>query len=204
MPMLTSDPVDVRLTSMDIATLIQVQEKVFQKQLDWIRQADKKSQILMGTNLAMVAGLLSLTSKPGALNAGHAGQVVVGIFFPALSLLSCAAATSPGIKHKREHELLAVGPLRIVWRKRVPPNPQRQGTSLIFFGDIRRLSLEGYSERVSRQAPERYLEDLNSQCHVNATIADIKFEMLRRATVQLAFGFFPWALSIYLLRTMLS
>jgi len=185
---------------MDVVALVQMQEKVFQKQLDWIRQADKKAQILMGTNLAMVAALLSLTSKPGAINAAHAALVLLGVFFPAMSLLACTAATSPRIKGRHEHTLLSIGPIQVLWRKRTTSKFPRAAKSLIYFGDIGQLTLADYADRVREQTPERYLQDLNMQCHVNATIANLKFEGIRRASTQLAVGFFTWALAIYLLR----
>jgi hypothetical protein len=187
---------------MDVLSLIELQEKTLQKQLDWIRQADKKAQILMGTNLAMIGGLLSLTSKSEVLGLSLPVLVTIGVLFPALSLVSCTSATSPRIGHSAEHDLVVLGRLRITWRKPQADRPTDSRPSLIFFGQIRRLSLEAYSDRVSEQTPERYLQDLNAQCHINATIADLKHARMRVAGSQLLVGILPWAFAIYFLRTM--
>ena len=55
--MLVNDHARTEPSTMSVSRLIEIQEKTFQKQLDWIRQADKKAQILIGTNLATIADL---------------------------------------------------------------------------------------------------------------------------------------------------
>lgn len=200
--MLVNEQERTQPSTMSVSRLIEIQEKNFQKQLDWIRQADKKAQILMGTNLAMVGALLSLTTKPTNFSVAYPIVVILGAIFPALSLVSCTSATSPRIGHSMERNILILGRLRVLWRKNeVIPNTEAR-RSLIFFGQIRALTLDDYSARVGDQTPEQYLEDLNSQCYVNATIADLKHERIRIASSQILLGFIPWALAIYLLRTM--
>jgi len=134
---------------------IDAQEKELARLLEWIRQADSKSQIIVGANLALIGAVVGLMPNGAKSNVWSLVLVAGGCLLPGISLFHCLSASQPHV----------IG----------PPH------SLIYFKRIRGLSFDKYCDAVSKRTGSDYLHDLNNQCHVNAEIADKKYDRIKRA-----------------------
>ncbi|HRQ73791.1 MAG TPA: DUF5706 domain-containing protein [Phycisphaerales bacterium] len=156
----------------DLATRAQLQERVLDRQLEWIRGADTKVTIVIGFDTALLGSLALLAAPSENLGWRH---VVLGAcaLTALLSLILCVVATFP--------------------RTKGPPG------SLIYFGGIAKHSPDSYHEAVVGRNEAEYLRDLNSQCHRNAVIAKHKYSALRHAMGWLMAGIVSWLLTLYFL-----
>ena len=69
--------------------------------------------------------------------------------------------------------------------------------SLIYFGSISKRDINIYQKDILTMSLDEYISDLSKQCHINATIADIKYKWIRRATISLYLAVIPWFLYLY-------
>lgn len=71
--------------------------------------------------------------------------------------------------------------------------------SMIFFSGIKDKDIKQFRDSVNAFDEKSYIDDLISQCHINAQIADAKFLWVKRSLVFLFLSSAPWILSINLL-----
>jgi hypothetical protein len=152
------------------AETIQRAERNLQRMLEWIGRHDARSAGTLGVTLAMM-GALSASLPPLSRWPAH--------------LLPVVLLTSAGSAFVLFHLLRSQFPRIHAHRP-----------SICFFGTISRMEHDDYRRRFSTLDDEGYLNDLLSQCHVNASILTVKFTCLKRALIALLFTALPWALAI--------
>ena len=151
-------------------------EKELSRILSWIQVADSRIALVLPLSTGMLGAIAVLAPAIKLWSASSAIASSFAIFFLVLSLVFCAFASFPRID----------GP---------------KG-SVIFFGGIVTRELEQFKSSVKSLDEEMYSDDLISQCHINAQIANIKFTWVRRAMGSLFISFLPWAISVFLLYSM--
>jgi hypothetical protein len=71
--------------------------------------------------------------------------------------------------------------------------------SLIYFGGITTRDTDQFKTEILALTEDRYLNDLISQCHVNAQIACRKYHWIQQSLALLFMSSFFWLISIYCL-----
>jgi len=143
------------------------------RQLGWIAAADAKTAFIFGVVTAMLGVLASAAPKYGRWTAAG---VIFAIISATLLLGSLASV------------LVGVFP-----RTRGPK------LSVIFFGGIGSRTVDEFRTDIQSLSDDAYEEDLIEQCHINATIAGIKYRAAKVAAVFLAAGVLPWVVATYVL-----
>lgn len=83
--------------------------------------------------------------------------------------------------------------------QRITATRYRPPSESDLFKRIRGLSFDKYCEAISRRSDSDYLDDQNNQCHVNAEIADKKFDRIKRAWLCMFWSIPPWLLVLLIL-----
>lgn len=159
---------------MDKKHLGQVLEDNLARQLHWISSADSKAAFIFSLNAAML-GLLA-TAAPA--------YPTSWTIAPAIATAFCVAS--------------AFASLVFLSLATFPKTDGPKG-SMLYCGGIAQRDLAEYAELMNGVSLDIYINDLTSQCHRNAVIANEKFKWIQRAMVSLYLGITPWALSIWLL-----
>jgi hypothetical protein len=162
---------------MTMTEKVDAQEKELARLLEWIRQADAKSQIVVGANLALIGAVLALTPKEAKTDWTALLLVLAGCVLPSLSLYACLSASQPHTK--------------------APGN--RPQSSLIYFKLLQNLTFDAYAQKVSARTCEEYLDDLTNQCHANAEIAEKKYRRIRTAWLMMFWSIPPWLVILLIL-----
>lgn len=76
---------------------IDAQEKELARLLEWIRQADSKSQIVVGANLALIGAVVGLMPNGAKSSIWSLVLVAGGCLLPGLSLFHCLSASQPHV-----------------------------------------------------------------------------------------------------------
>jgi hypothetical protein len=125
----------------------------------------------MAIDTAMLGALAAIAPSPEKLSITTWLWIAFGSAALIVSLGLCAKATFPQTK----------GP---------------QG-SLIYFGGIASRSVDAFAQAMRELTKTQYLDDLLSQCHRNAVIAQDKFARVRQALFWLVAGIVPWLAALY-------
>jgi hypothetical protein len=144
------------------------------RQLHWIGAADSKVGFLFALDTAML-GLLA-TLAPKAYTEWSLGPFVLTIASAGLGLLCLAFLSAAAFPRTS-------GPLN----------------SMIYFGGIAERTIADFNQFLNRMTFESYLEDLITQIHRNAEIANRKFTFVRRAQIVLHISVPLWLCSVWLL-----
>lgn len=151
-----------------------VLESTLALQLEWVRGVDTKMQFLLTVQVLLLGAIAAVV--PDAANFQwfpHGLWVAMGAVGLLASLGFCAFATIP--------------------RTRAPTR------SLLFFGEIAKLSSSEFSAAVHRRSDEDLLADLVVQSHKNATLAAAKYWALTCAYWAFFGGLLGWFPAIYFL-----
>jgi len=162
-------------SAMSIQERLQVAEKNLERLLEWVSRVDNKSLIVLGVVTGML-GVLATFAPP--LHLWTSVMTILAIFSVtvlAASLLFICLGSYPQTK----------GPSK----------------SLLYFGSIAKNSFKKYQEAFLKQSAEEHLNDLLEQCHRNSEILDRKFWSLKWAYRMLFIGVLPWAITIYLFKS---
>ncbi|WP_114293294.1 Pycsar system effector family protein [Pseudosulfitobacter sp. DSM 107133] len=154
---------------MDYLTISEL-EKLLDRQLEWVRAAESRIQLIVPLGSALFA---SVAIKYSELEKATNGVQVAAWFclvFLAASIAFCTFAMFPRTS----------GPAR----------------SLIFFGPIATFSADEYQQQLKSLSEEDYFADLASQIHVNARIANQKYTWIGRSMAFLMIAFAPWAFAV--------
>lgn len=144
---------------------IQFVEANLQRQIEWIKQHDQKSSVILGIVTAMT-GFLANTWK--------------NIESPSIDLTWAFGVA-----------LLLQG-LVFVFLYRGGFPRTRGPDSLLFFGSIAKTNADAYVQQHVKRPLAEHAEDVASQCHVIAQIADIKYARLRWAYRFILLAIIPW------------
>ena len=147
------------------------QEKILDRQLEWIRASDSKVPPLTILNAAMLAAVATLAPPFKCWDI----QLVV---FAGLYFLGLGGSLSFLIYS--------------IW-----PRMGRTKGSIIYFGSIGNMNARAYRRAVKRCSDESYFSDLIEQCYRNAKIARLKFIYVQRATFALLISLLPWGPMIW-------
>jgi len=148
-------------------------EKCLSRQLHWIQSADARIALILPVATAMLGALSILMPVAEKWCISSAIFSSFTIFFLVLSIIFTAIASFP--------------------RTNGPKG------SLIYFSGINNKETSQYKQAITQLDEENYMNDLVSQCHVNAQIAHNKFTWVKRAMSCLFISSLPWAVSIFLL-----
>ena len=143
--------------------------------LEWVTRFDNKNYIVLGIETGMLGTLAALAPEAKL-------WYPLMIAFAALSLI-----------------LLAIG-LLLVYLGNYP-RLKGPNDSLFYFGSICKTKLDEYERQFRKRSAEEHLKDLLGQCHRNSEILKQKFSYLTWAYRMLFIGVTPWAITIYLFRT---
>ena len=157
----------------DFGWNLESQERTFDRISEWIRAVDVKSSSVLAIDTALIAVIVGLAARPGGWTSWDGILILLGGAFLIASVVMVALSIIPQLTGNKQ--------------------------SLIFFGDIARLSLTEYSVRVGSRSLSDYLADLNTQCHRNSEIALRKYSWNQRATRLLITGIIPWLISLFLI-----
>lgn len=151
-------------------TRIARQEKILDRQLEWIRASDAKIPPLAILNAAMLAALVALA--PPIECWPLLWSVFGGIYVFALVCVLLFLIYS------------------------IFPRMGRAKGSVIYFESIGRMSARSYRRTVRRISDEDYFSDLIEQCHRNAKIARKKFFRVQVATIAVIVSIVPWGMMV--------
>lgn len=144
---------------------------ILDKQLNWIAAADSRLSLVLSLSTAMLGAIAVFATGPSSwtLLAGIPGAFA--IFFLCLSIIFCACASFPRTSATKD--------------------------SLIFFNGITSRDLTQFKASVKSAQKSDLLDDLLQQCHINATIASIKFSWVKRGIASMLVAMLPWAFAMY-------
>ena len=147
------------------------QEKILDRQLEWIRASDSKVPPLAILNAAMLAAMATLAPPIECWNSIWiviAGVYVLALAFSLVFLIFSILPRMSGVKD-----------------------------SVVYFGSIGRMNPRSYRRAIRRLSDESYFSDLIEQCYRNAQIARKKFSRVQVATITLIISIAPWGSMIY-------
>lgn len=148
-------------------------EKELELLLGWIRAADGRISLVLPLSSAMLGVIATLASEVKIWTIWPAIISSFCVFFLILSVAFTAIASFPRTS----------GPK----------------ASMIFFQGIVERGVEKYRRDVGEFSENEYIDDLISQCHINAQIANTKFLWVKRGLGCLFISSLPWFLSVYAL-----
>lgn len=154
---------------------LQLAEKNLDYLLEWVSRFDNKSYVVLGINTGMLGVIATFAPAVSLWDSLMIVFALLFIIFLTASLLFVYLGNYPRLK----------GP----------------SDSLFYFGAVCNLKLDQYQQEFSKRSPEEHLKDLLEQCHRNSEILNQKFTYLKWAYRTLFVGVIPWAITIYLFRT---
>jgi hypothetical protein len=146
-------------------------EQNLQRQLEWIKTADSKVAPLYTINVAMLgllATLIKVTSDWGCIK------------------YSLTAAT-----------IIVLSVSLICLTKTLFPKLNGPSNSLVFFGEISKLNIKDFSERISAQTDDEYSFDVINQIHRNAQIASEKYATVKYAFISTLVATPLWLITVF-------
>lgn len=148
-------------------------ENDLERLLGWVGAAESRLQIVLPLSTAMLGSLavLAPAADHWTTSAGIATAFAVTLLL--LSVVFSAMAAFPRTS----------GP---------------KG-SLIYFGGITDRDLPQYMSAIHARANAEYVEDLITQCHRNAQVAERKYAWVQRSMACLFLSALPWATALFLL-----
>ncbi|GGE41406.1 hypothetical protein GCM10007276_18500 [Agaricicola taiwanensis] len=151
-------------------------EKQLSQMIDWIGRHDSRSAGLMGITVAMMGALSAAT--PPLKDWSPVFMVALGITVTGFGFV-----------------------LYQLMRGQIPR--LRAGKpSLSFFGTVAGMPPQDFRDKFVAMTEAEYIEDLLSQCYVNARILRSKFRCLKRGLVGLLVTAIPWAWAISLAKSL--
>lgn len=150
-------------------------EKALSQMIDWIGRNDSRSAGLMGITVAMMGALSSATPPVKSWT---------GLYVLALAL--CVTGFGVVLYQLMRGQIPRIRPGK---------------PSLSFFGSVAGMPQEEFHKRFVALTPEEYLEDVLSQCYVNARILRSKFRCLKRGLIALLLTAIPWTWALYLAKS---
>ena len=143
--------------------------------MEWISRFDNKSAVVLGIDTGMLGVIASFAPQAHLWSSEMTVATFFAIFGLAFSLFFVYLSNYPQLK----------GP----------------NTSLLYFGSIAKRDIEEYKQEFIKQKPEEQLDDVLGQCHRNAEILHKKFFYHKWSYRILIFSVIPWAITIYLFRS---
>ncbi|TNE65831.1 MAG: hypothetical protein EP335_04495 [Alphaproteobacteria bacterium] len=159
-------------TKLDV---IDVLEKALARHLEWIRAADTKLSLLLPVETAMF-GAIAIKIPETINKVSWCQWLIIG--FSVALLLSSLACTALSFFPRTD------GP---------------SGRSYIYFGIVASGTFSEFKQDVEEISRESYEEDLVKQCYANASIAKVKFALMRRSTFLTITAFPFWVIALFLL-----
>lgn len=141
--------------------------------LGWVRASESRLALVLPLSTAMLGTLAAFVPPVGQWTV--VGGIAASFAF-VLLLLSIAFAACASF-----------------------PRTKGPKGSLIYFGGITPRALPQYNEAIISTTPEAYLDDLVSQCHRNAQIAERKYAWVQRSLACLFIAALPWVMSVFIL-----
>lgn len=157
----------------ELDTVILRTETELDRLLGWVRAAETRLALVLPLSTAMLGALAVLAppmSKWTVLG-GIAGAFATVLLFLSIVFAACASF----------------------------PRTSGPKGSLVYFGGIVSRDLSQYREAVSSATPQTYLDDLLTQCHRNAQIAERKYAWVQRSMACLLISALPWSFSLFIL-----
>lgn len=148
-------------------------ETDLERLLRWVRAAESRLGVVLPLSTAMLGSLAVLAPAADNWKTSAGITTAFAVTLLVFSIVFSAMATFPRTS----------GP---------------KG-SLIYFGGITDRELNQYSSAVRSQSGVEYLEDLITQCHRNAQVAERKYAWVQRSMACLLLSALPWATSLFLL-----
>lgn len=145
-------------------------EKLLDRQLEWVRAAESRIQLIVPLGSALFASVAIKYSELEKATNAVQGAAWLCLVFLAASIAFCTVAMFPRTN----------GPAQ----------------SSIFFGGIAALSADEYQQKLKSLSEEDYFADLVSQIHVNAQISSQKYTWIGRSMAFLIISFAPWAFTV--------
>lgn len=146
-------------------------ERELDRLLTWVRAADTRVTLVLPLDTAMLGTLAAVGSDICGWNTWQVICGLLAVIPLTASLVFLTLATFP--------------------RTDGPPN------SLVFFGGIANRTEREFRDAVQAVDEAGYVEDLISQCHVNAVIAAKKFRWIKLSLLGVFSAAIPWFLAIY-------
>lgn len=148
-------------------------ELELERLLSWVKAAESRLALVLPVSTAMLGALAVLVPPPSKWTMAGGIAAAFAVFFLLLSIAFAACASFPRTS----------GP---------------KG-SLLFFGGIAAKGLDQYKAAVRSITSDEYLDDLLTQCHRNAQIAERKYAWVQRSMACLFLAALPWGLSLFIL-----
>lgn len=152
-------------------------EKSLARMIEWIGRHDSRSAGLMGITVAMMGAMSAATPS-----------------FAQWTLTFCVVLS------------VTAGGFGIVlfqlMRGQMPRMRRGGKPSLTFFGTVAGMQPDEYRRQFMQMSEADYLEDVLSQCYINARILRSKFRCLKRALMALLLTAVPWACALSLAKSL--
>lgn len=158
-------------TMEDLKKRIQRQEKILDRQLDWIRAADAKIPPMAVLSAAMAASVAAVAPQsPQWTWYLYVGLgAFAGLLIMSLTCLICSALPRT-----------------------------KMANSVIYFRGISDTGQEAYKMAMENLSEESYFHDLIKQSYLNSGIASTKYRFMQVAMVAGILAIVPWAVTFYL------
>ena len=145
-------------------------ENLLDRQLEWVRAAESRIQLIVPLGSALFASVAVKYSELQNAICAVQGAGWLSLVCLAVSIAFCIVAMFPRTN----------GPAQ----------------SSIFFERIKALLADEYQTKLKSVDEEDYFVDLALQIHVNAQIASRKYIWIGRSMAFLMISFVPWAFTV--------
>lgn len=160
---------------MSVKEQLGLAEKNLEYLLEWVGRFDSKSSVILGIDTGMLGVLATFAPAKNLWDSLMIGFAVLSIILLLISLLFVYLGNYPRLKGPSE--------------------------SLFYFGSICRKCFNQYQQEFSKRSTEEHLKDMLEQCHRNSEILNQKFKYLKWSYRLLLIGVIPWAITVYLFRS---
>ena len=156
---------------MTVEERIQRQEKIVDRQLEWIRASDAKIPPMIVLNVAMAASVATVAPPFSQWTLEVFVTFILFAVFLLLSLVFLIYSAIPQIRSTK---------------------------SVIYFRGILEMNQEVYKDAIKNLSAEWYFHDLIAQSYHNARIADSKYRVIQFAMLAGVGAIIPWFATFYL------
>jgi hypothetical protein len=153
----------------------QILENILNRIHEWIRAADQKIGIFIAFQAIVIGFIISYSFRVIEIPNNDINRF--GLFLLFFSLLA--------FLYSFIRVLLGLIPKTV-------SNPK---TSLIYFGEISKMSLGNYLEQIAQLTDEEYRLDIINQIHISSIIASQKHECIRHSMIIFIISTSTWIIA---------
>ncbi len=162
-------------TPLKIKEQLELAQKNLDYILEWVTRFDNKNYIVLGIETGMLGAMAALAPE-------------AALWYPLMTIIAILSIV-----------IMSIGLLFVYLGNY--PRLNGPSDSMFYFKSIGSKRKDEYREKFCQCTAEEHLNDILGQCHRNSEILTQKFGYLTWAYRMLFIAVAPWAITIYLFRT---